>query len=200
MNITTRAVFRHFLQKLRLDLSDPKVVSIDPFFQSFFTTYELRDIVSSMFGVQELEELEVDTLNKEKLLDTIGDDAVILNYFLERWEDELIQQSAMNKRSVEDTLFQLNLDTHYLGRKDLDMWDAYDLNNFRSLQVKAGRICRVYGIYDATVEEADADDATSPMQRFFESKELARAAMQEMIVRGPFQEDELHILSLYASK
>lgn len=200
MNMTTRVVLRHFLLKLRKPLNEPKVLQLDPFFQTFFIKSELEDIVRSMYDVKTLKELDLDGMSKEELLATIGDDAIVLGYFLDRWDNEICHAVRVTSESVRDTLRQLNLHTHYLRYKEISQWDSYDMSNYRALQLKAGKICRVFGIYDASISQEEIDSVTSPPHRFYESDELAEIARQEMIARDHFHQEDIHILSLYASK
>ncbi|WP_452597124.1 hypothetical protein [Pontimicrobium sp. MEBiC01747] len=48
--------------------------------------------------------------------------------------------TEVNPINVRETLYQLGLHTHYLNTKPIKNWDEYDHSNFRSLQIKAGKI------------------------------------------------------------
>ncbi|MEQ9263120.1 MAG: hypothetical protein RLP14_08170 [Owenweeksia sp.] len=186
--------------KLRTHLDDPKVTSIDPFFHTFFTKSELEDIVHTMYDSDTLKELDPDRMSKEELLDTIADDAIILGYFINRWEDERASQITLTEHGVKEILTQLELQTHYLWYKPISDWDAYDLSNYRALQVKAGKVAWVYGVYMASVKAEDAQKVTSPPNRFYDSHELAETAMNELITEKNFSPDELHILPVLAGQ
>lgn len=200
MNMTTRAVIRHFLLKLRTEFGNSKVATIDPFFQSFFTKNELKDITSSIYDTKALEEIGLDGMSKQELLEAIGDNSFILGYFLDLWDKEICQNAALCEKGVLSTLDQLQLPIHYLKFKKVSEWDSYDLSNYRSLQLKAGKICRVYGIYDASIKLEDIESVTSSPQRFFDSHELAQTAIQELRENGQFTENDLHILPLIAGR
>ncbi|HBF20743.1 MAG: hypothetical protein CMI36_00365 [Owenweeksia sp.] len=200
MNITTAVVLRHFLLKLRTQLDDPTVTSIDPFFQTFFTKGELEDIVHTLYDSHTLNELDPDGMSKEELLDTIADDAIILGYFIDRWEDERYAYIALTEKGVKDILTQLELQTHYLWYKPIPDWDAYDLGNYRELQVKAGKVAWVYGIYDASITEENMESVTAPPIRFYDSQELAASATHELVQSGQFHDSELHILPVLAGQ
>lgn len=197
MNITTRTVLRHFLLKFRVQLDDPKVTQIDPFFQRFFTKPELQDMVYSMYKEPPTKE-SLDAMSKAELLEAIGDDAMILGYFLDRWSNERATLSSITTQAVLETLEQLGLHTHYLAYKLLSEWDSYDRSNFLALQRKAGRLVKVYGIYDASIKEEEVHTVTSPPERFYESHALAQTALDEMVIERKLSPDDLHILSLYA--
>lgn len=200
MNMTTRAVLRHFLLKLRTEFGNSKVATIDPFFQSFFTKNELKNILCSIYDTKALEELKLGAMSKSELLETIGDDTLILGYFLDLWDEEICQNASITTKGVCVILDQLGLQSHYLGFKQISEWDSYDLSNYRSLQVKAGKICQVYGIYDAGIEQEEINSVTSPPIRFYESSDLANTAMKELVKERQFQENDLHILSLIAGR
>lgn len=200
MNMTTRLVLRHFLLKTRNEISNTKVAQIDPFFQSFFTQNELKNILCSIYDAKALKELKLGAMSKPELLETIGDDTLILGYFLDLWDEEICQNASITAKGVCAVLDQLSLQSHYLRFKQISEWDSYDLSNYRSLQLKAGKICRVYGIYDAGTQQEEINSVTSPPKRFYESSHLADIAMKELVNERQFQENDLHILSLIAGR
>lgn len=50
------------------------------------------------------------------------------------------QRPTIDPTEVGEVLVQLGHYTHYLGTKDIALWDDYDYSNYRSLQIKAGKI------------------------------------------------------------
>ncbi len=200
MNITTRTVLRHFLARLYMELDSSETASIDPFFETFFTKGELKEIIHTSYDAKKLKDLDLDAMDKEELLEVIEDDSIILDYFMEQWNAQTCSHCEITQPSVRTTLEQLSLQSHYLWCKRPEQWNAYDLSNYRSLQVKAGKICRVYGIYMASVKAEDVEKVTTPPNRFYDSQELAETALQELIAEKNFSPEELHILSLFAGR
>lgn len=200
MNITTRTGLRHFLLKLLTEFENSKVEQLDHFFQSFFTKSELKDILKTIYDTKALKELKLGSMSKQDLLHIIGDNSQILGYFLDKWDEEICQNAALCVKGVENTLDQLQLPTHYLRYTKILEWDSNDLSNYRSLQIKAGKICRVYGIYDASIRIEDIESVTSSPLRFYDSKSLAKEAIQELIETGQFNKNDLHILPLFAGR
>lgn len=58
----------------------------------------------------------------------------ILNYC------EIENDTRTTPQSVREILYQLGLHTHYLNTKPIKNWNEYDYSNYRSLQIKAGKI------------------------------------------------------------
>lgn len=195
MKTTTRIVLRHYLSFFESLMELRKVPQITPFFEDFFTRDELITIIKSMFGDIVFEQHDFTDSTKEELLEVISDDVYILKYYLKQWDEDLEAQIALHPVSVWETLNQLGLQTHYLGEKALAYWDTYDKNNYRALQYKAGKIIRVYGIYDISVKKEDVHNVDSPPKRFFEVESQAITFLAEGIEAGMFNEDEVHILS-----
>jgi hypothetical protein len=200
MNMTTRAVLRHFLLKLSTRCTELNTSPIDHFFTNFFTTDELKDIVHALYSGPVLAVYDTERMSKTELLGAIGSNGAILTYFLDRWDEETRELVALNIQAVHETLKQLGVYTHYLLCKDLSQWDRYDLSNYRALQVKAGRVVQVFGIYDSSIKQEEVNVVDTPPNRFYDSRELAQTAMQEMIEGGQFDPDELHILPLYMGR
>lgn len=198
MNITTQTVFRHFLSCYEEQRSKQKHPQMSSLFEHFFTREELLKILDFMFGDIGLQQVEdLDTASHKELLDVIDDELYILRYYLNQWEQELSTHDHINPRGVYRTLEQLGQQTHYLNQKDIITWDEYDISNYMSLQRKAGKITRVYGIYDTSVSQDNVYEVDSPPKRFFETVEDATEIMHAGIENGTFQKDEVHILEVY---
>lgn len=103
----------------------------------------------------------------------------------------------VNLNEVRELLDQLGLPTHYLRDKPIDAWDEYDHSNFRALQIKGGKLTRVYGIFDASVSQEEAHVVTSPPSTYYGSYWQAKEAMSDMIENRGFHSSRLRILSLY---
>ncbi|WP_298507409.1 hypothetical protein [uncultured Kordia sp.] len=198
MNITTQTVLRHFLSCYEQQLTEKKHPQMSSFFENFFSREELLKILDFMFGDIGLQQVEdLDTASHKELLEVIDDELYILRHYINQWEQELSTHDHINPRGVYNTLEQLGHQTHYLGQKDIIIWDEYDISNYMSLQQKAGKITRVYGIYDVSVSQENVYEVDSPPKRFFETVEDAFEMMHSGVENGTFQKDEVHILERY---
>lgn len=70
---------------------------------------------------------------------------------------------------VHELLDQLGLHTHYLADKPIDSWDEYDYSNYRSLQIKGGKIRRMYAILDYSNSFNSLKEAHVESQRRIDS-------------------------------
>jgi hypothetical protein len=195
MDITTQTVVRHFL--MRLSEGNQSHAGIHPFFDNFFTKQELIDIITHIFNEHEVREVDLDVLTHDELLDIIDDDMSILRFYLHQWEQQLILHESHSTQEVNDTLEQLSHHTHYLRNKMPEDWDKYDRSNFRSLQLKAGKLRKVYGIYDVNVNQDQVEDVDTPPKRFYETQDQATEVMNVMISKNDSQDEYLHVLYLY---
>ena len=195
MNITTQTVVRHFL--MRLNQGNQSHAGIHPFFDNFFTKQELIDIITHIFSEHEVREVDLDVLTHDELLDIIDDDMSILRFYQNQWEEELISHESYEIHEVDDTLDQLCHHTHYLRNKMSGDWDKYDHSNFRSLQLKAGKLRKVYGIYDVNVNQDEVQDVDTPPKRFYQTQEQATEVMSNIISKNDSEDGYLHVLYLY---
>lgn len=108
-----------------------------------------------------------------------------------------MKANDIEAREVHELLDQLGLPTHYLGDKPIDAWDEYDHSNYRALQIKGGKLKRVYGIFDASISQEEAHIVTSPPSTHYNSYWQAKEAMADMIENRGFHSSRLRILSLY---
>ncbi len=198
MNITTHQVIQHFLNVLLEKLQNEKVHELDSFFGDYFTKDEIIAMLQNVYGDSLEEHVKIDSQDNSELL-TFLSDVDVLQFYMQRWKLDTQQSTALHPVEVMKTLEQLGLQTHYLASKAIAFWDEYDHSNYRSLQIKAGKIKRVYGIYDTMVKQQDVYQITSQPKRFFESYDLAKEKLQEFIDSGTFKEDEIHILYRYLS-
>jgi hypothetical protein len=198
MNITAQIVLKHFLYAFEKVMTASKHPQMSSLFENFFTREELLKILDFMFGDIGLQQVEdLDTASHKELLEVIDDELYIFRYYINQWEQELSIHDHINPRGVYNTLEQLGHQTHYLGQKDIITWDEYDISNYMSLQRKAGKITKVYGIYDVSVSQDNVYEVESPPKRFFETVEDVTEIMHTGIENGTFQKDEVHILERY---
>ena len=200
MTITQQQVFRQFLKMLHRQLQATKVAEISPFFKDFFLRDQLIAIVRWLWTPDQLQDVDLTTLSKEELLESIGSDIYILGYYLEQWDIERKRQEELHPEQVWDTLVQMSSPNHYLTHKKIVDWDEYDIANYRSLQQKAGKIQKVYGIYQSSIRQEEVDEVTSPPNRFYDTEEQAQTAIEEeMLTLGIFKAKELAVRYVYKS-
>ena len=193
MNITTKQVLQHFLAKLVQELAEMPVHDHAAIFDDFFSKEELRKMIAHLYQGTEKQLYDIDTLSKSEIIAELSD-ADILEFFLDDWQQS---QNLFDIGEIANVLEQLGLQAHYLGSKDLNLWDAYDHANYQALLLKAGRIQKVYGIYDANISQEEVNTITSPPKRLFDSQEQAKSYLQELLDDGRFHRQEVHILYSY---
>lgn len=198
MNINTQQVFKRMLEILKDFLEKSHQNGIHPVFEKYFTRSEIIEMLTFVYSGNVEKQFEVVKLSNEQLLEHLST-LNILSFYLEAWEQEQNINIALTSVSVWQTLQQLGLQTHYLGQKLLKEWDEYDHNNYKSLQRKAGKTQRVFGIYDAMVKQDDVLLVDKQPLRFYESEKQATEAMNEFCKQGNYIPDEVHILSLKKS-
>jgi hypothetical protein len=148
MNTTTRQVLRALLEELSTDTSHPALtMRIRKRFEGYFEPEELRIMLKNAYTNERLIELDIDSKDVDELYDLVMDGQLLIKHFLDRWDNERDLLQSCKPEAVQATLNQLCLHLHYLGDKPVSQWDGYDLSNYRSLQLKSGRLIKVYGIY-----------------------------------------------------
>jgi len=197
MNITCKQVLLHFLKQYLKELSFRKTASLHSFFDDFFLREELIIIIKSTLDDIALEGVDLENSTTKELLLVINDDRYILDFFLNQWSKNATDQ--LSPIAVWNTLEQLSSPTHYLASKAIANWDAYDFSNYRALQLKAGKIKRVYGIYDNDVKEQDALSVDTLPKRFFEKYEEAEQGLEEHFISKGFSKEELQIIPVYVT-
>jgi len=181
MNITTKLVLRHFLAVWHKNKEIMKVAEISNFTKNFLLHKELIAIVQWIYPPDELEDTDLECLPYDELMDMISSDYYVLGYYLDLWDQSCKAQERPTASALWETLEQLGHPTHYLAFKGLDQWDEYDISNCRALQAKAGKVSKVYGIYDSSIMQADIDTVTSPPLRFYHSEEDAEEGIKKLL-------------------
>lgn len=194
MKTSTKQVVRMLLEQYRNYLHTRKHQEIHPIFDNFFTLSELKDMADFVLGDLTKAQYDFKLMDYPELLELIHDEKYLVDYILYKWEQEDREAIALSADSVLATLNQLGLHTHYLYYKPLTTWDAYDHVNYQSLLKKAGKLVRVYGIYDTSVTQETLGHATSKPRRYYNTHKEALEALQ--------QDDttDAHILKVYVAK
>ena len=198
MNYEIQQILGYHLSLYRKLIKNRKHQRIDPYFKSFITRPELVEILNWLLDdPKALAAVDFDNASNEELWEIISDDVVILDYYRERWESQLQHRAATTADGVWETLIQLQHETHYLASKHLASWDTYDCSNYKNLQLKAGHIQKVYGIYDSSIWQDQVDSVTSPPFRYFERYEIAEKALDDLVRTTKCTKDSMHILYAY---
>ncbi|MDI1256725.1 MAG: hypothetical protein PSV16_11555 [Flavobacterium sp.] len=196
MKAKRRFVIQYFLRTLQLRMQLGKnPEEINPVFLKIYDKQELKGIVKWIFNKKIPEGMDLDKMDEEELLETISDEQYILGYLLSQLEEELQGSSIITQESVWATLEQLGLQTHYLARKAVAQWEAYDHANYRALCAKAGKFLPLYGIYDSGVEKQDKY-LTIP-GRIYDTECEAQEALSKFFTEGgQFHDGDLKIMRL----
>ena len=200
MNNTTQQVLRHYLEVMQKQMEAIPTYSMSRFVQDFFLEKELRDIVQWKLSNKELQDIDIEMLSSSELLNMIGNDAVVLGYYFNQWDQECSLQESPEQKEIFKTLHQLGLHTHYLASKPMTNWDEYDWSNFRALQLKSGKLSKVYGIYGSRIRQEEVDTVTSPPARYYDTEEDAQEGIEELLTTGIFKPKELAIRYTYKGK
>ncbi len=198
MNINTQQLFRRLFEVFKETLKDAQNDQVHQLFKDYFTRSELIEILTFIYGENAEKHLQIVRLNNEQLLEHLST-LNILEYSLNAWEKEQSKNIALTPIAVWNTLEQLGLQTHYLGQKSLSEWDEYDHNNYKNLQRKSGKIQKVFGLYDVDVKQDDITSVSKQPLRFYDSKQQAENAKNELCKQGKYSSDEIHILELHKS-
>lgn len=89
-------------------------------------------------GQAKEEEWSEDEINTVVIEAKSGDNAHVIETIKNHCKAKT-QKPNIDPVEVGDILTQLGLYDHYLGTKEIDLWDSYDYSNYRSLQIKAGK-------------------------------------------------------------
>lgn len=191
-----RLVVQYFLRRLQQSMQSEKVATIDNVFLSIYSKDELMDIIKWLYVPTVPQYINYDQMNKEELLEAIGDDFYILSYEIDQTRMELYETTKVTPERVRATLVQLGLETHYLMEKPVTDWDEYDCANFRALSHKAGNPTPVFGIFDSSVKEEDKYIVTTPPPKFYNTEEEANNALSKMVDNGQLKKGEAKVKML----
>ena len=197
MNYITQQMLGYHLSLYQQSIETRNPGQIDDFFKKFLTRFELVTIIEWLLDGVAIEHINLDKASLEDLWEIIGDDKIILQYYLSEWELTLQQSTIYSSEEVRKVLDRLQSPTHYLAEKSIKEWDPYDHSNYRNILIKAGRLKRVYGIYDSEIKQEQINTVTTPPLRYFESYTDAEKALEELIRYQSFMRKDLHILYSY---
>lgn len=196
MKSKKRIVIQYFLRCLQDKMQwDDNVDAINAKWLKIYNKQELKSIVKWLFMQNVPQEMDLDTMDEEELLGTIGDEYHMLGYLLHEMDQELIAFENPTQQSVWELLEQLAHQTHYLASKPINEWDAYDLSNYQSLARKAGNPIPLYGVFDANVTQEDKYLVTLP-GTLYQSEEEALQLLSNLVKKEQFNETEMKVMML----
>jgi hypothetical protein len=196
MKATNRIIINYFLRLLLEKMLDDKVAEeLDSRWLKIYDKEQLKAIITWLYLDKVPANIDIENMDNQKLLETIGDEYHLLNYFIEQLAKELSAFKNPTSESVMEILTQLGQETHYLASKPLESWNAYDRSNYQGLCYKAGAAIPVYGVYDADAKEQDKYSFTLPSKLFSSSRE-ALQHISDLVQSGQFEENELKIMAL----
>jgi len=191
MNIKERKLIVYFL-KIQLDtLLNNKNKNLSPVFQDFFSRAELIEILEHSHFDQDLEKRQIENLENSELLELIGDDYSILQYYIEKIESGITATPTLSKIEIQEFFERTGNETHYLYEKPRNEWDEYDRSNYYSLLWKHGKTKRVFAIYTSDVEEKDKYLVTTKPTYFFDTEKEAEQELENVHL-----EDTLNVPSV----
>ncbi|HAO07990.1 MAG TPA: hypothetical protein DCQ50_13645 [Chryseobacterium sp.] len=188
-----RLLVQCFMKMLQQRIEKDKVENISPIFGSILSKDELQKIFKWLYPDRVPETYDFETMDKQDLLEAIGDDIHILSYSIEKWKKEL--EEKITPQKVYDVLCQLQIETHYLMTKILADWDEYDHSNFKALCRKAGTPQPLYAVFESSVKEEDKY-ITLPLSQYYQTHWEAQEKIALLMSEEDFPETQLQILSL----
>ncbi len=196
MTIKQQKIILHFLKCHQKGLRAQKVDGLNPMFQNFFSRSELIDILEYLY-LDNLKEFSIEELTEAELLELIGNDASILEYYSYKLEESITASPTLSQEEVTEFFQRTQNEIHYLSSKPADEWDGYDRSNYYSLLFKHGKTRRVFAIFTSDVIEEDKYAVTTKPSFFFDTKEEAQEELQRIVDDGDFKEDHLKVMSLW---
>lgn len=196
MKSKKRIIINYFLRSLQDKMQcENSVDAISSKWLKIYSKEELKGIVKWLFMQKVPEEIDLDNMDEEELLETIGDEYHILGYLLHTMQEELHAYENPTPVNVWNVLEHLAKESHYLATKVKAHWDDTDRSNYKALARKAGNAIPLYGVFDVSVSEDDKYVVTLP-DTLYESSEEALQVISELISKGGFQQNELKVMML----
>lgn len=196
MKSKRRIIMTYFLRSLQDKLQwEDNVEPISEKWLRIYSKKELKEVVKWLFMQKIPEDMDLDKMDEEELLATIGDEFHLLGHLLSEMEEEVKAFENPTPQRLDELLEQLSSESHYLATKPIATWDEYDLSNYQALFRKAGMSAPLYGVYDADVKQDDRYTVTLP-SHLYESQQEALKHLSELVEKGQFEEHQLQIMSL----
>lgn len=196
MKIKDLKIQLFFLKSLLEILEKQHTQELSPFFETLFSRNQLIEILEYLY-LDGLEVFNIDTLGDSELLDLIGNDVSLLEYYVFKLEESITSTPTMSQEEVSDFFTDIQMENYYLSDKPVSEWDEYDTSNYYSLLLKHGKSKRVFAIFTSDVDDKDKYAVTTKPSFFFDSKEDAELELKKIVTQENFKEGDLKILSLW---
>ncbi|SDW82341.1 hypothetical protein SAMN05444411_102249 [Lutibacter oricola] len=194
--IKQQKILLYFLKAYKELLNNQKVDERNLLFNNFFSREELIEILEYLY-LDKLEEFQIEKLNDKELLELIGNDASILEYYSYKLEESITATPTLSQNEVSEFFERTSNEVHYLYSKPTESWDDYDSNNYYSLLFKHGKTRRVFVIFTSDVNEEDKYAVTTKPSYFFDTEQQAKDELERILQQRKFKRDELKIMSLW---
>ncbi|REE80691.1 hypothetical protein BX611_2343 [Lutibacter oceani] len=196
MKIKDLKIHLFFLKSFLEIFKKQNIKELNPFFENFFSRNQLIEILEYLY-LDGLEEFKIENLNDKELLDLIGNDVSLLEYYIFKLEESITSTPTMSQEEVSSFFKEIQMENYYLADKPVNEWDEYDKSNYYSLLLKRGKSKRVFAIFTSDVNDEDKYAVTTKPSFFFDTKEDAELELQRILTRENFKEDDLKIMSLW---
>ncbi len=193
--IKQQKIILFFLRAYKKELEKQHVDELNPMFNNFFSREELIEILEYLY-LDKLEEFQIEKLDNNGLLELIGNDVSILEYY-SYWLEGITTSPMVSQKKVSEFFERTQNEIHYLNSKPTEQWDKYDTSNYYSLLFKNGKTRRVFAIFTSDVNEKDKYAVTTKPSFFFDTKEEAEVELKSVLKEKKFKRDELKIMSLW---
>lgn len=194
--IKQQKVMLHFLKAYQKELEKQQLNELNPMFNNFFSREELIELLEYLY-LDKLEEFHIEKLSDKELLDLIGNDASILEYYSFKLEESITATPTVSQDEVTAFFSRTYNEIHYLNSKPVAQWDAYDTSNYHSLLFKHGKTRRVFAIFTSDVNEKDKYAVTTQPSFFFDTEDEAKLEIENIVKERKFKKDELKVMSLW---
>lgn len=196
MNLKTYKRILFFLNDLSHFIKTPGNTKLSKELIKHFTDSELRKMIYWLYK-DVWSKNALGFMERDKLLELINGDAVILDWTIHELEQQMTAISNSSQEEVDTFFKNTQNEIHYLASKPVEKWDEYDTSNYRSLLLKTGKAKKVYGIFTADVLAEDVYAVTTKPSYFFDTKDEAEAEIKNIVAQGKFTKDELVVHKLW---
>lgn len=196
MNLKMYKRVLFFLNDLSKFIETPGNTKLSKELMKNFTDSELRKMIYWLYK-DVWSKNALGFMEREKLLELINGDTVVLDWTIHELEQEMTAISDSSQEEVDAFFKKTQNEIHYLASKPVENWDEYDTSNYRSLLLKTGRAKKVYAIFTSDVLAEDVYAVTTKPSYFFDTKEEAKTEIQNIIAEGKFTQENLVVHSLW---
>lgn len=165
----------------------------------YYTDSELRKMIFWLYK-DSWSKNSLGFVERKELIDLINCDAEILQWTIQCLEEKMINFSKYSQKEVDLFFKKTQNQIHYLASKPVEVWDEYDVSNYRSLSVKTGTSKKVYGIFTSDVLAEDVYVVTTKPSFLFDTQKEAEQEIEKILLEKKFTRDELTVHPLWLLK